>query len=130
VATVEVTSDDNLVVHAIDLVCDCGQTLNVDAVRSQLEGSVLFGLNMCLNEDLNVENGRIVEDNFDRYPMLRMADTPRISIQIGGMSTHERYANVGEAGVGVIAPAIANAVFAATGVRLRSMPFRKLRLRA
>ena len=66
----------------------------------------------------------MVEGNFDRYRMLRLADIPRISIHTDALSGHERYANVGEAGVGVIGPAIANAVFAANGVRLRKMPFR------
>jgi len=60
--------------------------------------------------------------------MLRLADIPRITIHTDALSGHERYANVGEAGVGVIGPAIANAVYAATGTRLRSMPLRKLRI--
>ena len=103
--------------------------LNIDAVRSQLEGSAVFGMNMSLNEEITIENGRVVEGNFDRYPMLRLADVPRINVHMDALSGHDRYANAGEAGVGVIGPAIANAVFAATGIRLRSMPFRKLRLR-
>ena len=131
VATVEVDGAGQLEVHALDIAFDCGQTLNMDAVRSQLEGSAVFAMNMCLNEELNLENGRIVEGNFDRYPMLRIADVPRaINIHTDALSGHERYANMGEAGVGVIAPAIANAIFAATGTRLRSMPFRNLKLRA
>ena len=80
-------------------------------------------MNMSLNEEITIENGRVVEGNFDRYRMLRLADIPRISIHNEALSGHERYANVGEAGVGVIGPAIANAVFAANGVRLRKMPF-------
>ncbi len=129
VATAEVTTAGELRVHALDISFDCGQVLNMDAVRSQLEGSAVFGMNMSLNEEITIENGRVVEGNFDRYPMLRLADVPRINIHSDALSGHDRYANAGEAGVGVIGPAIANAVFAATGVRLRSMPFRKLRLR-
>jgi isoquinoline 1-oxidoreductase subunit beta len=128
VATVEVATAGELRVHALDISFDCGQVLNMDAVRSQLEGSAVFGMNMSLNEEITIENGRVVEGNFDRYPMLRLADVPRINVH-DALSGHDRYANAGEAGVGVIGPAIANAVFAATGVRLRSMPFRKLRLR-
>ena len=127
VATAEVTTAGELRVHALDIAFDCGQVLNMDAVRSQLEGSAVFGMNMSLNEEITIENGRVVEGNFDRYPMLRLADVPRINVH-DALSGHDRYANAGEAGVGVIGPAIANAVFAATGVRLRSMPFRKLRL--
>jgi isoquinoline 1-oxidoreductase beta subunit len=130
VATVEVTEAGALIVHALDLAFDCGQTLNVDSLRAHLEGSMIFGLNMCLNEELNVENGRIVEANFDRYPMLRMADVPRaINLHMGGLSGHARYGGVGEAAVGVVGPAIANAIFRATGQRVRTMPFRKVELR-
>jgi isoquinoline 1-oxidoreductase beta subunit len=130
VAHVEVTRADALQVHSLDLAFDSGQTLNLDAVRAQLEGSAIFGLNMSLNEEITIENGRVVEGNFDAYPMLRLADIPKIHIHTDAISGHQRYGNVGEAGVGVIGPAIANAVYAATGVRLRSMPFRKLKLRA
>ena len=128
VAHVEVIRGGELRVHSLDLAFDCGRILNEDAVRSQLVGSAIFGLNMSLNEEITLENGRVVEGNFDSYPMLRLADIPRITVHTDALSGHERYANVGEAGVGVIGPAIANAVFAATGVRLRSMPFRKLEL--
>jgi isoquinoline 1-oxidoreductase subunit beta len=129
VATVEVTTAGELRVRALDIAFDCGQVLNIDAVRSQLEGSAVFGMNMCLNEEITIENGAVVEGNFDRYPMLRLADMPQIRIHTDALSGHDRYANAGEAGVGVIGPAIANAVFAITGTRLRSMPFRKLALR-
>jgi isoquinoline 1-oxidoreductase beta subunit len=129
VATVEVSTAGDLRVHSLDIAFDCGQVLNLDAVRAQLEGSAIFGMNMALNEEITIENGRVVEGNFDRYPMLRLADVPRINIHTEALSGHERYANAGEAGVGVIGPAIANAVYTATGVRLRSMPFRKLRMR-
>ncbi|HEU4781579.1 MAG TPA: molybdopterin cofactor-binding domain-containing protein [Steroidobacteraceae bacterium] len=130
VATVEITVPGELRVQSLDIAFDCGQVLNIDAVRSQLEGSAVFGMNMSLNEEITIENGRVVEGNFDTYPMLRLADVPRINIHLDALSGHDRYANAGEAGVGVIGPAIANAVFAATRVRLRSMPFRKLSLRA
>jgi isoquinoline 1-oxidoreductase subunit beta len=125
VATVEVQESGEFIVHAIDLAFDCGQMVNEDAVRAQLEGGALFGLNMCLNEELNIEDGRIVEGNFDRYRMIRMADVPlSIRIHTGAVSGHARYSGVGEAAVGIVAPAIANAIFAATGQRIRSMPFR------
>jgi isoquinoline 1-oxidoreductase beta subunit len=127
VAHVEVKPE--IQVLALDIAFDCGQVLNMDLVRSQLEGSAVFGMNMCLNEEITIENGRVVEGNFDSYPMLRLADVPKINIHTDALSGHDRYGNVGEAGVGVISPAIANAVFAATGVRLRRMPFRTQELR-
>jgi isoquinoline 1-oxidoreductase subunit beta len=125
VATVEVTSDGKLKVSQLDLAFDCGRILNHDAVLAQLEGGMIFGANMSLNEELNVQDGRIVEDNFDRYPMLRMADTPRLRVHFDALSGHERHAEVGEPPVGPIGPAIANAIFRATGKRLRTTPFRK-----
>lgn len=129
VATVEVTASE-LRVLALDIAFDCGRVLNIDAVRAQLQGSAIFGMNMALNEEITLENGAVVESNFDRYPMMRLADVPKIHIHTEALTGHDRYANAGEAGVGVIGPAIANAVFAATGTRLRSMPFRKLSIRA
>jgi isoquinoline 1-oxidoreductase beta subunit len=129
VATVEVTETGGIVVHTLDLAFDCGQILNEDAVRAQLQGSMIFGLNVCLNEELNVENGRIVEDNFDRYPMLRLANVPpEINVHFGALSGHARYGGTGEVGVGVVGPAVANAIFRATGKRIRTMPFRKAHL--
>jgi len=130
IATVEVTEAGDIVVHALDLAFDCGQILNADAVRAQLEGSMIFGLNVCRNEELNVENGRIVEGNFDSYPMLRIADVPRqINVHMGALTGHSRYGGTGEVAVGVVGPAVANAIFRATGKRLRTMPFRKANLR-
>lgn len=126
VATVEVGDAGAFRVRQLDIAFDCGQVLNLDAVRAQLEGAAIFAMNMCLNEELTIEDGRFRETNFDRYQMLRIADVPReIRIHTEALSGHERYANVGEAGVGVVPPAIANAIFAATGRRIRSMPFRK-----
>lgn len=129
IATVEVDERGEIVVHAVDLAFDCGQILNADAVRAQLEGSVIFGLSVCLNEELNVESGRIVEGNFDRYRMLRIANVPReINVHMGALSGHARYGGTGEVGAGLVGAAVANAIFRATGKRVRAMPFRKAEL--
>jgi len=127
VAAVEVDSAGQIAAHALDIAFDCGRVLNMDLVRSQLEGSAVFGLNMSLNEEINIENGSVVEGTFDTYPMLRLADVPKIRVHEGALSGHDRYSNAGEAGVGPIGPAVANAVFAATGVRMRSTPLRKMK---
>jgi isoquinoline 1-oxidoreductase beta subunit len=125
IATVEVSGEGSIIVHALDLAFDCGKVLNTDAVIAQLQGSMIFGLNLCLNEELHVENGAIVETNFDRYRVLRMAGVPRrINVHVGALSGDSRYAGTGEVGVGVVAPAVASAIYRATGKRLRSMPFR------
>ncbi|MET0534847.1 MAG: molybdopterin cofactor-binding domain-containing protein [Steroidobacter sp.] len=124
VATVEVTETGSLIVHAIDVAFDSGKVLNIDAVNAQLQGSTIFGLNLCLHEELHVKDGQIVEANFDSYKMLRMADIPpRINVHASALSGHDRYGGTGEVGVGVVGPAVANAIFRATARRIRAMPF-------
>lgn len=129
IAHVDVSREGELRVLQLDLAFDCGRVLDTDAVIAQMQGGALFGLNMCLNEALSIENGRIVEGNFDQYPMLRLADVPRVNVHLGGLTGHERFSEVGEPPVGPIGPAVANAIFRATGKRIRSMPFRKHDLR-
>jgi len=130
VATVEVTPAGELRIPRLDLSFDCGQVLNRDAVLAQLQGGMIFGLNMSLNEELTVKDGRIVEGNFDQYPILRMSQTPRdLHVHFGGLSGHERFTEIGEPPVGPIGPAIANAIYRATGKRIRTTPFRKHDLR-
>jgi isoquinoline 1-oxidoreductase beta subunit len=130
VATVEVTSNGEIRVPQLDLAFDCGRVLNRDAVLAQMEGGMIFGANMALNEELQVNDGRIVEGNFDQYSLLRLADAPRaLRVHFDALSGHDRHAEVGEPPVGPIAPAIANAIYRATGQRLRTTPFRKQMLR-
>jgi isoquinoline 1-oxidoreductase beta subunit len=104
---------------------DCGGVVNRDAVLAQLEGGTIFGLNMSLNEGLTVENGRIVEGNYHEYPMVRIADVPNIRVHFGALSNGERMSELGEPPVGPVGPAVANAIHAATGKRIRQTPFRK-----
>lgn len=125
VATVEVTKAGVLKIHQLDVAFDSGGVMNPGAMRSQMIGGTVFGLNMTLNEGLNVRNGRIVEGNFDQYPMLRAGDMPtQINIHFGGLSGHSRFSEAGEPPAGVVGPAVGNAIFAATGKRLRTTPFR------
>lgn len=130
VAHVEVSPEGVLKVLQLDIAFDCGRVFNRDAVEAQMQGGLLFGLNLALNEELNIENGRIVEGNFDTYPMLRMAEVPRLRVHFGGLTGAERCSEVGEPPVGPVGPAVANAIYAATGKRLYSMPFRKHDLRS
>ncbi len=128
VARVAVNNSGEIKVKQIDVAFDCGSLANPDAVRAQIEGGTLYGLNAVLNEELTVKNGAIVEGNFDEYPMMRMADTPDVNVHFGALSGHERMQIIGEAPTGPIQPAIGNAIFAATGKRLRQTPFRKQNL--
>jgi isoquinoline 1-oxidoreductase beta subunit len=130
VAKVEVTRDGKLKILQLDLAFDTGRVMNEDAVRVQLEGGTVFGLNMTLNEELTIKDGRIVEGNFDTYPMLRMANVPRtIGVHFGGLSDYPRYGPIGEVPAGSVGPAVGNAIFAAIGKRIRATPFRKQDLR-
>lgn len=126
VATVSVTKDGKLTVKQLDFAFDCGTIANANAVKAMVEGGALFGMNMSLNEELNVKNGAIVQGNYDSYRMLRLGDNlPTINVHFDALSGHGRLDIVGEIPVGPVGPAIANAIFQATGKRLRSTPFRK-----
>jgi len=125
VATVEVSKAGVLKVHQLDAAFDCGRIVNPDAALNLVQGGLIFGLNMALNEEMNVKNGRMVEGNFDQYPILRTAGTPVVNVHFGGLSGHDRFAELGEPPAGPVGPAIGNAIFRATGKRIRSTPFRK-----
>lgn len=130
VATVSVTPAGALTIDALDVAFDCGRLLNQDAALAQIQGGVLFGLNMALNEGLTIQDGRIVEGNFHEYPILNMAQIPKkLSVHLGGLSGHDRFSEVGEPPMGPVGPAVANAIYRATGKRIRTMPFRKHDLR-
>lgn len=129
VARVDVTPEGGLRVVQLDLAFDCGQVINRDTVVAQLEGGAIFGLNLALHEELQVRDGRIVESNFHDYHLMGMAEIPKIHIHFGALTGHARFAEVGEPPVGPVGPAVANAIYQATGKRVRSMPFRKHDLR-
>ena len=107
-------------VHKVVCVLDCGQAVNPDIVRAQMEGGVVYGLTAALYGGLNLERGAIKESNFHDYPMLRMNESPDIEVIILDSGTEPT--GVGEPGLPPIAPAVANAVYKATGQRLRSLP--------
>ncbi len=117
----EVSVDNGSIrVHKVTCVLDCGQAVNPDIVRAQMEGGVVYGLTAALHGALHLEDGAIVESNFHDYPILRMNESPEIDVIIIDSGTEPT--GVGEPGLPPIAPAVANAVFKATGQRLRSLP--------
>jgi isoquinoline 1-oxidoreductase/isoquinoline 1-oxidoreductase beta subunit len=119
----EVSVEDGQIrVHKVTCVVDCGQAVNPDIVRSQMEGGIIYGLTAALYGDLNLESGAVMESNFHDYRMLRMNESPDIEVIIVDSGTEPT--GVGEPGLPPIAPAVANAVFKATGQRLRSLPLR------
>jgi isoquinoline 1-oxidoreductase/isoquinoline 1-oxidoreductase beta subunit len=109
-------------VHKVLCVVDCGLAVNPDVVRAQMEGGIVFGLTAALHGNLQLENGAIRESNFHDYPLLRMNESPEIEVVI--VESDDDPTGVGEPGTPPIAPAVANAVFAATGQRLRELPLR------
>lgn len=107
-------------VHKVTCVVDCGIAVNPDIVRAQIEGAVMFGLTAALYGSLEVEGGAIKESNFHDYPILRMDEAPLVEVIIIDSGTEPT--GIGEPGLPPIAPAVANAVYRATGQRLRSLP--------
>jgi isoquinoline 1-oxidoreductase beta subunit len=122
VAEVAVSTEHVIRVTKVTCVVDCGIAVNPDIVRQQMEGGIIFGLTAALYGEINIDNGRVRQSNFHDYRMLRMQDSPAIDVHI--MASNADPTGVGEPGTPVIAPAVANAVFAATGQRLRSLPLR------
>ncbi len=119
----EVSVTGNVIrVHRVVCAIDCGFAVNPDGVRMQTESAVVFGLTAALMGEITLKDGRVVQGNFDSYPLLRIGETPRIEVHL--VRNAEPPGGVGEPGVPPIAPAVANAVFAATGKRLRRLPLR------
>jgi CO/xanthine dehydrogenase Mo-binding subunit len=114
------TEGGTIRVHKVTCVVDCGQVINPDIVRAQMEGSIMFGLTAALYGKLELDNGAIRESNFHDYPILRLHEAPEVEVII--VDSDEAPTGVGEPGLPPVAPAVANAVYAATGQRLQSLP--------
>ena len=125
IAEVSVSTDGELTVHRVDVAFDSGYAINPDGVRAQLEGGILFGLSNTLHEEITIKDGRVVQGNFDEYPLLRINEAPEIHVHFGGNTGGEKLEPCGEAPVPPITPAVCNAIFRATGKRVRSFPLKK-----
>ncbi|MCR9271363.1 MAG: molybdopterin-dependent oxidoreductase [Hyphomonadaceae bacterium] len=119
VVEVDVTGPEPRVVH-VWCAADPGYAMNPDGFIAQIESGIIYGLTAALYGEITIENGAVVQSNFHDYPMLRMDQAPEISVEI--INSGEKVGGGGEPGTPPIAPALANAVFAATGVRVRSQP--------
>ncbi len=109
-------------VHRVVCAVDCGMVVNPDTVRAQMEGGIVYGLTAALKGRITIEAGRVKESNFHDYPMLRIDEMPVIDVHI--VASRSLPGGAGEPATPPIAPAVANAVFAATGRRVRSLPIR------
>jgi isoquinoline 1-oxidoreductase beta subunit len=122
VAEVSVTKEGQPRVHRVVCAIDCGPVVNPDTVRAQLEGGVVFGLSAALYGEITFEKGRVKQRNFHDYPLLRMHEMPAVEAHV--VPSTEKMGGVGEPGVPPVAPAVANALFAVTGKRVRRLPIR------
>jgi isoquinoline 1-oxidoreductase beta subunit len=110
-------------VERVVIACDCGTVVNPRGVENQLEGGMIYGLSAALFGEITVKDGRIEQGNFDTYPVVRYKDAPKTEVYISP-TPGKRWGGVGEPGATMIQPAVTNAIFAATGKRLRSLPIR------
>jgi isoquinoline 1-oxidoreductase beta subunit len=120
----DVTVDANGEVRVNRVVCavDCGMVVNPDTVAAQMQGGIVFGLTAALKAEATIKNGRVQQSNFHDYPILRIDEMPVIEVYI--VPSDSKPSGIGEMGVPPIAPAIANAVYAATGKRIRHIPIK------
>ena len=112
---------NNLKVHKVTVAVDCGQVVNPDTIKAQMEGCVVFGLTAALYGEISFEKGRVKQSNFHDYRMLRMNEMPVVEVHIA--DSKEKMGGVGEPGVPPVAPAVANALFVLTGKRIHKLPF-------
>jgi isoquinoline 1-oxidoreductase beta subunit len=106
---------------------DCGHVVNPRTVEMQMESGVIYGLTAALFDEITVKNGVVEQGNFDSYPIVRMADAPKIETYLA-LSGGDKWGGIGEPGTPPIAPALCNAIFAATGQRIRQLPVRTIDL--
>ncbi len=123
VAEVSVDGSGRLIVHELWFAVDAGLVVNPDRVAAQMEGAGVFGMSLALHGELTAKEGRVVEGNFDTYPVLRINEAPK-AIHVHIMDVDAPPGGIGEPGVPPVAPAIVNAYFAATGRRIRELPLR------
>jgi isoquinoline 1-oxidoreductase subunit beta len=120
VAEVEVSQEGAVRVRRVVCAVDCGIAVNPDTVQAQIQNAIIFGITAALHGEITLKDGRVQQSNFDNYQMLRMNEAPAIEVHI--VRNSEPPGGMGECGTSAIVPAVANAIFAATGKRLRKMP--------
>src|SRR5438445_10931452 len=123
VAEVAVSKSGEVRVHRIVCAVDCGTVVNPDTVKAQIEGGIVFGIGGALWGEVTLENGRVQQSNFNDVRVLRINETPAIEVHL--VRNGEPPGGIGEPGTAVTAPAVANAVFAATGKRIRKLPLER-----
>jgi len=120
VAEVEVSRDGAVRVRRVVCAVDCGTVVNPDTVQAQIQSAIIFGVTAALYGEITLKDGRVEQTNFDTYQILRMNEAPSVEVHI--VQSFEPPGGMGEAGTSAIVPAVTNAIFAATGKRLRKLP--------
>jgi isoquinoline 1-oxidoreductase beta subunit len=128
VAEVAVAKDGEVRVRRVVCAVDCGMVVNPDTVRAQIEGGIIFGITAALYGQITLKNGRVEQSNFDNYRMLRINEAPVVEVHI--IQSTEAPGGIGEPGTAAVFPAVANAIFAATGKRVRKLPVNPSELRS
>jgi len=128
VAEVTLNAKGELRVHRVVCAVDCGRIVNPDTIRAQMESGITFGLSAALYGAITFKNGRVEQGNFHDYPIVRMAAMPKVEVHI--IPSDAPPGGIGEPGVPPIAPAVANALFAASGARVRSLPLTADKIKA
>ena len=124
VAEVSVAPDGTVRVHRVVCAVDCGPVVNPDTLEAQMQGGVVFGLSAALYGEITIENGRVKQGNFNDYPVLRIPEMPVVEVHI--VASTDALGGIGEPSVPPTAPAVCNAIFAATGKRIRRLPIGKV----
>ncbi len=122
IAEVEVSKDGEVSVHRVVCALDCGMVVNPDTIVAQIEGGIIFGISAALWGEITLKNGRVEQNNFNDYRVLRINEAPLIEVHL--VKSTEAPGGIGEPGTIGIAPAMANAIFAATGKRIRKLPIK------
>jgi isoquinoline 1-oxidoreductase beta subunit len=126
VAEVSVSAEGKLKIHRMVLALNCGHAVNPDQIAAQVEGSVAYGLSATLYGECKVKDGRMVDLNFDTYDIMRIAEMPKVETVI--VPTYDFWGGVGEPTICVVAPAVLNAIHAAIGKPVRSLPLKNIKL--
>jgi isoquinoline 1-oxidoreductase beta subunit len=128
VAEVSVGPDGDVQVHRVVCALDCGQIVNPDTVIAQIESGVVFGLSAALWSEITFDKGRVQQNNFTDYRVMRINEAPAIEVYM--VKSNDAPGGIGEPGTSAVAPALTNAIFAATGKRLRKLPATATSLKA
>src|SRR5881398_2481118 len=124
VAEVSVAPDGGVRVHRVVCAVDCGPTVNLGQIEAQLQGGIVYGLTAALYGEITIDKGRVKQSNFTDYPMLHLEEMPVVEVHV--VPSDDKQGGIGEPSVGPVAPAVCNAIFAATGKRIRKLPIGKL----